>query len=145
MKRNEFIRNMSFIGVGLSLAPWNLATANPSIQRLPLPPSCIHIPHGNFAVLNPETVFIQELNLTVSIQYFMRNGIKESANDLTVYSFSKEGEILNLGHCQNTWAVDGKVEGISPFTSFNELTLRSANHELKLEIDSSEITLLRLS
>jgi hypothetical protein len=145
MRRKDFIRNMSFIGAGLSLAPWNLATANSSIQRFRLPPASVHIPHGNFAANQLETLSISELDMECSVQHFMRNGIDKSTNDLIVYTFSKEDEILNLGFCQNTWSVDGEIEGLKLSTSSNKVVLRNADYELKLEVDSSEIALCKLN
>ena len=113
MKRKEFIRNMSLIGVGLGLAPWKLATANPSIQKFRLPPASVHIPHGNFASSQLEKLTISEINLECSVQLFLRNGIETCESDLIVCSFQRGDEILLVSYTESgESSVEGKIEGL---------------------------------
>ena len=92
MKRKEFIRNVSFIGAGLGLAPWNLVTGEPSIQTFRLPAAAVHIPHGNFASSELKKLTISEFDLECSVQLFMRNGISPCEDDLKVFSFQSAEE-----------------------------------------------------
>ena len=113
MRRKVFIRNMSFIGAGLSLAPWNLATANSSIQRFRLPPASVHIPHGNFATAEIEKLTISEFDLECSTQVFMRNGIEQCDDDLTICSFQRADELLTVCFTANGKPLtQGQIKGL---------------------------------
>jgi hypothetical protein len=84
------------LGAGLALAPIGLFGAESSMKTYPLPAPTIHIPHGNFAANELEKLTIPEMGLECTVQQFMRNGISESADDLTVYSFLSGDELMNV-------------------------------------------------
>ncbi len=136
MKRKDFMRNMSYIGVGLSLAPWKLATSKPSIQRFRLPPASVHIPHGNFASTIPAITRIDKMDLDISIQVFMKNGIKQTNDDLTVYSFKKEFEILNVSFIKGIYSKHGGIRGINSSIINNSIVLLDGNSVLNLQFQS---------
>jgi len=114
MKRKAFIQKFSFVGVGLSLTPWKLLAAKPSIQTFTLPKATIHIPHGNFAATQLETLHIPEFGLNCTVQQFMRNGIEPNDDDLKVFSFQRKQEWLSISITRNGQAIsDGKLSGLN--------------------------------
>ena len=88
---------MSFIGAGLSLAPWNFVSAKSPIQTFALPKPTLHIPHGNFAASELKKQIIPEFELECTVQQFMRNGICECDDDMKFYSFRRDNELLTIG------------------------------------------------
>lgn len=96
MNRKDFIRNISLVGAGISLAPTRLFASNKASKHYLLPKPTVHIPHGNFHATAIEKLEIPELELACTVQRFMRNGISENADDLTVFSFTSENEQLHI-------------------------------------------------
>ena len=113
MKRKQFIQKFSLLGVGLGLTPWRLVSANSSTNVYQLPEPTVHIPHGNFASSEVEKAFFSDLNLECSVEQFMRNGIEPSQDDLTVYSFKKGDEMLNIGFTRSgKETTEGSISGL---------------------------------
>tara|TARA_R110000868_G_scaffold140638_8_gene356482 strand:- start:385 stop:747 length:363 start_codon:yes stop_codon:yes gene_type:complete len=104
---------MSFIGAGLSLAPWKLATAESSIQTFRLPPASVHILHGNFATTEIEKLTIPEFDLECSVQVFMRNGIAPCDDDMTICTFQQGDETLHISYLKNSESMaEGGIKGL---------------------------------
>lgn len=113
MKRHEFIQKISFLGVGLSVTPWKLISAKPSIQTFTLPKPAIHIPHGNFATTELDKLVIPELNLECTVQQFMRNGIEQSDADLKVFSIQSNHEWITIAITRDGQVIKkGKISGM---------------------------------
>ncbi|MCF8276244.1 MAG: hypothetical protein K9J17_05860 [Flavobacteriales bacterium] len=114
MKRNTFIQKISFLGVGFSLAPRKLLSADLTGKTFALPKPVIHIPHGNFATMELEKLIIPEYGLECSVQHFMRNGIESSAHDLTVSSFRRGDQFLFIS-CTSDGKMhtEGEITGLS--------------------------------
>lgn len=105
---------MSLVGAVLSLAPWKLTAAKSSIQRLRLPPACIHIPHGNFAAAEIEKLAIPEFDLECTVQVFMRNGIDTKDSDLKVLTCQRGEEFLHISITRKgEVSTDGQLDGVS--------------------------------
>ncbi len=96
MNRKAFIQKISFVGVGLSLTPWKLASGKPPIQTFALPRATVHIPHGNFAAADLEKLTVREFDLACTVQQFMRNGIEPNSDDLKVFSFDSGQEQFTI-------------------------------------------------
>lgn len=124
---------MGFIGAGLSLAPWNFTTSKPSIQTLTLPKATIHIPHGNFAAAAIDSRYIPELDVEISVQRFMRNGIVASQQDVSVYTFTRQEETLNLCYRDGEWHTSGEISGVKWQPNDHQMILSNAKFELLLE------------
>ncbi len=92
MNRKEFIKNISLVGLGVSLTPTRLFASNSPTKSYRLPKPTVHIPHGNFDALEIEKLTIPELNIECTVQQFMRNGISECDDDLTVFTFVSGNE-----------------------------------------------------
>jgi len=142
MNRKHFIRNLSFIGAGLSLAPLKLVTAKPSIQRFRLPPASVHIPHGNFATTNLESLFIPEMDIEITVQHFMKNGIESSHQDLTVYNITRGEESLNVGLSNDSPVVVGGIRGIQTQLEDTQVSFDSNNFRLILT-EGEDVVLTR--
>jgi len=113
MKRTEFIQNIGLLGVGFTLIPWKFVSANSTVRVYALPKPAVHIPHGNFASSELEKLFLPDLNLECTVQQFMRNGIEQNENDLTVYSFKRDDEILTIGFTRSgKTTFDGNISGL---------------------------------
>lgn len=136
MKRNAFIQKIGFLGLGLSLAPRKLISADPTRRTFALPKPTIHIPHGNFAASELEKLTIPELGLDCTVQQFMRNGISESADDLTVYSFQSGDELMNVCFTRSGKEFsNGNISG---------LTLKFNNSEIRAELRDHHFVLLKV-
>ena len=132
MNRKHFIRNLSFIGAGLSLTPWKLVTAKSSVRRFRLPPASIHIPHGNFAVTNLESLYIPEMDIDITVQRFMRNGIESSHQDLTVYNIARGEEAINVGLSNDSPLIVGGITGMQTQLEDTQVSFESNNFRLIL-------------
>jgi|GEM_PF-1546338 len=142
MKRGEFVRNIGLMGVGIVLAPTCFSMASTrKTYRLPTP--AIHIPHGNFANTQIETVFIRELGLHASIQHFMRNGIDISTNDVSLVTFSKNNELtivsFDAGKCIQT----GQISGFHNLALNDRSMLANAEFELEWKAGTNYLSLYR--
>ncbi|MCF8464313.1 MAG: hypothetical protein K9G41_05710 [Flavobacteriales bacterium] len=114
MNRNDFIQKIGLVGVGLSLTPWKLLSAKPSVQSFMLPQAAIHIPHGNFAAAEVEKLMIPEFNLHCTVQQFMRNGISASDDDLKVCLFQRNQEWVSIAISRNGLVFhDGKISELN--------------------------------
>ena len=139
MKRKEFIRNVGFLGVGVSLAPWKLVTAKSSIQRFRLPPASVHIPHGNFAATNLKSLYIPEMELEITVQMFMRNGIEFSPQDLTVYNIARGSESINVGLSNGSTVIVGRIKDIQTQSDNKKVHFESNDFTLILSDDEDVI------
>ncbi len=141
MKRKEFIRNISLVGVGISLAPTRLF-GNSAKTTIQLPQASIHVPHGNFANTELEKVLVPELGISISVQRFMRNGIVESENDLTVYTFEKDSETLLISQQNSEIASNGSITGVSLNRLDELISLSNSSH--RIEIRNNQILVSRI-
>lgn len=121
MNRKEFIRNISLVGAGISLAPTRLFASNRLWSSYSLPEPTVHIPHGNFHASAIEKLTIREMELECTVQQFMRNGITESADDLMVFTFVSGSEHRTICITRNgTRTADGNISGLKvSVNSFN--------------------------
>jgi hypothetical protein len=124
MKRKDFIQRISFLGVGLSLAPWKLVSAKSSIQIFALPNATVHIPHGNFAASESEKLTISEFNLECAVQQFMRNGIEPNDDDLKIVTFQSGQEWMSISITRNgQTASESQLSGLKiTVNSFGDST-----------------------
>ena len=132
MNRKNFIRNMSIIGVSVSLSPWKLVGAESSIQRFRLPPASVHIPHGNFATNKTEQLLIPELNLSVTCQVFMKHGICSSTDDLKITTIQRGKQILNVSLSNNVLESAGNIEGVELILEKQQIVLLENKNRLLL-------------
>ena len=140
MKRKEFIRNISLVGVGISLAPIRLF-ASPSNAQIALPSATTHIPHGNFADANTERIQIPELDIEVSVQHFMRTGIEIDQKDVSVITFWRNQEVLNVCFDKSSCHFSGQIPGLKTAKSKHHFTLANNRFELELNPNSSHLSL----
>lgn len=136
MKRKEFIRNISLVGGGISLAPTRLFAFSDQ-SRIALPNYAVHIPHGNFANTNLERIRIAELDVEVSVQHFMRNGITDCRDDLTVYTIERGSEMALISTNESGVIVTGSIEGLCVERSNSFVSLSTTSH--RMEIRDKEI------
>ena len=135
MKRKDFIQKIGFLGVGLSLIHWKLLSAKTTIRTFTLPQAAIHIPHGNFAATEVEKLMIPEFNLQCTVQQFMHNGISTSNNDLTVYSFQSDKEVLNVSFTRNGQRLShGHISGLQLMFRHSEIEATFNNHPFVLRM-----------
>lgn len=132
----EFIRNISLVGVGISLAPTQLFAFSDQ-SRIALPNHAVHIPHGNFANTNLERIRIAELDVEVSVQRFMRNGITDCRDDLTVYTIERGSEMALISTNESGVIVTGSIEGLCIEKSDSSFFLSTKSH--RMEIRDKEI------
>ena len=112
MNRKEFVRNISLLGVGISLTPLAFAKQTKLAAQYNLPAVSVHIPHGNFAASELVVLRVSEMNIEVSIQKFMKNGITDSEEDLTVYTFHRKNEMLSVSAIGNELSSMGAIQGL---------------------------------
>ena len=113
MKRKDFIQKLTLVGVGFGLTPTSAFALHGSVRSYRLPRATIHIPHGNFATSQQEKLIIPECGIECQVQQFMRNGIEASKDDLTVYSFSCNGQFLNMGQTRDGVSFsNGHIDGL---------------------------------
>lgn len=113
MNRKEFLQKLGFLGVGLTLAPSNLYSSNSSTRTFKLPEPQIHIPHGNFGATQTKTLYIKDLNVSCSVESFMRNGIAPDNLDVEIYHFQKGTELLTISIARNgNRTVIGKIDNM---------------------------------
>jgi hypothetical protein len=143
MKRKEFIRNISLVGAGISLAPTRLF-ANSNTVQIALPIAATHIPHGNFAGANLERILIEEMNIEVSIQHFLRTGIESSDKDISVFTFHRENEVLNVCFDAEGCHTSGKIAGFESRNSDNQFSIRNNRFEVKLKAGSFYLSLRKV-
>ena len=143
MKRKQFIRNISLVGAGIGLAPTALFGSSHS-SRIALPTAAVHIPHGNFATVNCSPVEISEMNLAVSVQKFLKDGITKSEYDLTVYTFKGKNEVLNVGlNSKGCWH-SGSLKGVELSSFHPGFTLQNEAYRISIELDNLDIKLVQL-
>ena len=142
MKRKEFIRNISLVGVGISLAPTELFGS--SKQRIQLPEAALHIPHGNFAHLNLERILIEEMEVEVSVQHFMRNGIGRSQKDISVFTFYRKKEVLNVCFDAEGCHTSGEIGGFKLNKSNKQFSISNNHFQLDLKAGSSYLSLRKV-
>lgn len=142
MKRGEFVRIIGLMGVGIVLAPTRFSVASTrKTYRLPTP--AIHIPHGNFANTQVETVFIRELGLHASIQHFMRNGVDPSTDDVSVVTFSKDNELMIVSFDAEKCIQTGQISGLHHMTLTDRSVLANAEFELEWKAGTDYLSLYR--
>lgn len=132
MKRLEFLRNMSLIGAGLALAPIRLFSKNSNVRSYRLPKATVHIPHGNFAASENELLTISELEIQLSVERFMRNGIEECGDDLLVVSISRANESIMVCFSANQSEVSGTIRGLDLNNTSEVIKIESTSSILKL-------------
>lgn len=142
MKRKEFIRNISLVGAGISLAPTSLFAS--SKQRIQLPEAVLHIPHGNFASQNLERILIDEMAVEVSVQHFMRNGIGRSQKDISVFTFYRKNEVLNVCFDEGGCHTSGEIGGFKLNKSNKLFSLKNNRFQLDLNARSSYLSLRKV-
>ena len=123
MNRKEFVRNISLLGVGISLTPLAFSKQTKLAAQYNLPAASVHIPHGNFASSGLIVLHVSEMNIEVTIQKFMKNGITDSEEDLTVYTFHRKNEMLSVSAIGNALSSMGEIQG---------LRFQKAGHSLQL-------------
>jgi hypothetical protein len=133
MKRKQFIRNISLLGAGITLAPAGLLSAKRAIKTYTLPEATVHIPHGNFANATIKHVVIPELDVAISVQQFMRNGINVSEQDVSVYTFFSKNEVVNICFTEDEVHTSGEIRGLELKHSPHQVSLCNAQFELILE------------
>jgi hypothetical protein len=142
MKRKEFIRNISLVGVGISLAPTQLfGSTNQTFQ---LPEAAIHVPHGNFAETKPELILIKEMGIEVSVQHFMRNGIGRSQKDISVFTFYRKKEVLNVCFDAEGCHTSGEIGGFKLNKSNKQFSISNNHFQLDLKAGSSYLSLRKV-
>jgi hypothetical protein len=136
MNRKAFIQSFGLMGVGLALAPIRLFGARPTMKSYQLPKPTVHILHGNFAANELEKLTIPEVGLECTVQQFMRNGISESADDLTVYSFRSGNELLNVSFTRSGKEFsNGKISGLQLKFDISEITAEfKGRHSVLLKV-----------
>ncbi len=132
MKRKKFIHNMSILCAGFVLAPWKLATARTTTGKLRLPPTSIHIPHGNFATSKIEEQVIYEMKLSISSQVFMKNGLTPSEKDLTIFTLKKGTEIMHVSVSGDGNSKVGELTGIDVTMKKGPILISSVTHSLSI-------------
>ena len=141
MKRKEFIRNISLLRAGITLAPAGLLSAKRAIRTYALPEATVHIPHGNFANATIEHVVIPELDVAISVQQFMRNGINASQQDVSVYTFFRKNEVVNICFTGDDVHTSGEFRGLELKHSPHQILLSNAEFELILEAGKKQASL----
>lgn len=134
MKRNEFIRNISLLGVGLSLTPTRLFALSDH-SRIALPNQAVHIPHGNFANTDIERIRIAELDVEVSVQRFMRNGITDCRDDIVIYTIERGSEMALISSNEAGIVVTGFIKGLCIEKSDSSFTLSTKSHRMEIRDD----------
>ena len=143
MKRKEFIRNISLVGAGISLAPTRLFAFSDQF-RIALPDHAVHIPHGNFANTDLERIRIAELDVEVSVQHFMRNGINASQEDVSVFTFCRDNEFLNVCFDDEGCHTAGKISKLETSHSKNRFSLTNTRFEVELIAGCSHLTVRKV-
>lgn len=141
MKRTAFIRNAGLLGAGIVLAPIGFATAK-NAKHYQLPKAVQHVPHGNFAATEAERVHVPEMNMDVSVEHFMRNGIEACDQDVSVYTFSRKNEVLKACFADGEWTTAGRLTGVQHRQSSERFLIGCAPFELQLTPDSSILKLV---
>ena len=139
MNRKEFVRNISLLGVGISLTPLAFAKHTKLVAQYNLPAVSVHIPHGNFAASELVVLRISEMNIEVSIQKFMKNGITDSVEDLTVYTFYRKSEMLSISAIGNKLSSLGQIQGLK-FSQVGRI-LQLSDKNYIAHLNSSQNTL----
>jgi hypothetical protein len=139
MKRKEFIRNISLVGVGTSLAPTQLFAFSDK-SRIALPNHAVHIPHGNFANTNLERIRIAELDVEVSVQHFMRTGIETDQKDISVFTFHKNGQLLTVCFDNDGCHHSGELVELKTSIGKNRIVLSDNRFEVELKAGSSYLS-----
>ena len=132
MKRLRFIRNMSMVGIGIGLTSWKFAGAKSTTRAIKIPAASVHIPHGNFSTAKLNTVYLEEMDLTMSLQRFMRNGILECDEDMILLSFSRQNHDLMICVGRNELEMIGAIPDIQASMCNGEVILKNATAELTL-------------
>lgn len=140
MNRLEFIRNISLTGVGISLTPTRLF-ADSKHTTVQLPQPAIHLPHGNFAATQLESIHIPELELSISVQHFMRNGLGRCEKDLTVFTLTRNDEVAVMG----SDTVSGFIGGLNITAVKGAFTVANESYQLELRPNSNHTTLTAIS
>lgn len=143
MKRKEFIRNISLAGAGISLAPTSLFASSRNSQ-IALPRAITHIPHGNFAEANIDRIRIDELDIEVSVQHFMRTGIEAGQNDISVFTFHKNEQLLTVCFDHDGCHHSGELAGLKTSIGTSRIVLLSNGFELELKAGSSYLSLRKV-
>jgi hypothetical protein len=141
MKRLEFVRNISLIGAGLSLAPINLFANNSKCIQYRLPEPVVHIPHGNFYAEDKNELLIPEVGLIVTVERFMKHGIEASSDDLTVFTLVKGRETLNLAFRKQGSTSCGTIKSLEVITTQNSAQLRCQGFQFELSEKTKSISL----
>lgn len=142
MKRKEFIRNISLVGAGISLAPTSLFAS--SKQRIQLPEAALHIPHGNFAATKLDRILINEMGIEVSVQHFMRNGIGSGQQDISVFTFHRKDEVVNVCFDNEECHSSGELSGFQLSKSNKQFTISNNHFQLDLKAGSSYLSLRKV-
>ena len=142
MKRKEFIRNISLVGAAISLAPTSLFAL--SKRGIELPEPAVHIPHGNFADLKLNRILIKEMEVEISVQHFMRNGIGTSQKDISVFTFHRKKEVLNMCFDEEGCHTSGEISGFQLSKSNKLFSLKNEHFQLKLNAGSSYLSLRKV-
>lgn len=135
---------MCLIGAGFTLTPWKLVGAESSIQRFRLPPASVHIPHGNFASEEVQKLYISEMNVSISSQIFMKNGIESSENDLSIYTIKSGNEVVIITPTDEYSSTAGDIQNLSVRISKTMVILNSPLHRLHIDVKSNCATLFQL-
>ncbi|MBI1287974.1 MAG: hypothetical protein GC178_10380 [Flavobacteriales bacterium] len=142
MNRKEFIRNISLAGVGISLVPAQLL-ASQHASSVRLPKAVFHVPHGNFANAIIERVQIPEMDVEVSVQHFMRNGIEATEKDISVFTFYREKETLNVCFDNEGCHFSGEINDLEACKKHDRFLIKNAQFEVELKKDSTYLSLRR--
>lgn len=134
---------MALVGVGLGLAPTALFAANTSVKTYSLPKAVVHIPHGNFATSKPEVLHIPQANMQLTAETFMRNGIAISEQDLQLYTFKKNNEVLQLCESADGLATSGQIDGWQVTANDNTVHLTNHNFSLTLDLRQQQVLLAK--
>lgn len=145
MKRKEFIRNIVLLGTGMALMPFRNVLGKSALKRYHLPDPMTHVPHGNFAARAAEFIHIQELSVNLSVERYMRNGIDPCAQDISVYSFRKQDDVLTACYQNGKWHISGALSGLETVHSEKSLTLRNPRFELQLDPNPTQIVVSKVN
>jgi len=102
----------------------------------------MYIPHGNFAVTKLESLYIPEMDIEITVQRFMRNGIESSHQDLTVYNIARGEEAINVGLSHDSPLIVGGITGMQTQLEDTQVSFESNNFRLILT-EGEEVVLTR--
>ena len=82
------------------------------------------------------------MNLAVSSQLFMKNGITPSSDDLKVITVQRNLQIINISLTSNLVACSGNIEGVEISTDYGLITLVENRNQLTIDFSKGLVKVL---